>query len=126
MLDALPLPLFFGALGVVALLVGVVVIWTRGGVSGKKAFAKFESEASPSPQKVAQEKDSAPVQPAAEASEPKFEPLPPTPKDSPEPVLVNFASDQLSLGSTVPSGRRSPGASMKPFKDMAGSVVTKG
>ncbi|MXX08217.1 MAG: hypothetical protein F4Y87_04980 [Synechococcus sp. SB0665_bin_28] len=115
MLDALPLPLplLFGGLAVAALLVGVVVIWTRGRGSGKKAFAEFESGASPEQQ-------------AAASSEPPFEPLPPAPQDAPEPVVANFAPDQLSLRLTVPSGRRRPGASMKPFKEMAGSVVTKG
>lgn len=117
MLDALPLPLplplLFGGLGVAVLLVGVVVIWTRGRGSGKKAFAEFESGASPEQQ-------------ASASSEPTFEPLPPAPQDAPEPVMANFAPDQLSLGLTVPSGRRRPGASMKPFKEMAGSVVTKG
>ena len=113
MLDALPLPLVFGGLGVIALLVGVVVIWTRGRGSGDKAFAEFEADASP--------------QQAAESSTPPFEPLPPAPQESPEPMVVaNFAPDQLSLGLTVLPGRRRPGASMKSFKEMAGSVVTKG
>lgn len=119
MLDALPLPLLFGGLGVAALLVGVVVVWTRGRGSGKKAFAEFESGASPDPQQAARTKDGA-------AAEPGFQPLPPAPEKTREPVMANFAPDQLSLGITVPSGRRRPGASMAPFKEMAGSVVAKG
>ena len=126
MLDALPLPLLFGGLAVAALLVGVVVVWTRGRGSGKKAFVEFEPDASPGPQEMAQGKDSAPTQPAEETSAPTTEPLPPAPREAPQPVVANFAPDQLSLGLTVPSGRRRPGASMKPFKEMAGSVVTKG
>ncbi|MCY4055815.1 MAG: hypothetical protein OXF67_08150 [Cyanobacteria bacterium MAG CAR4_bin_6] len=122
MLDALPLPLIFGGLGVAALLVGVVAVWTRGRGSGKKAFAEFESGASPDPQQAARTKDNA----AAEPGEPAFEPLPPAPENVPEPVTANFAPDQLSLGLTVPSGRRRPGAGMGPFKEMAGSVVIKG
>ena len=117
MVDALPLPLLFGGVAVAALLVGGVVIWTRGRGSGKKAFAEFESGASPDAQQGDQ---------TTETSEPTLEPLPPAPQDAPEPVLANFAPDQLSLGPTVPAGRRRPGASMKPFKEMAGSVVTKG
>ncbi|MCY4235717.1 MAG: hypothetical protein OXE74_05375 [Cyanobacteria bacterium MAG CAR2_bin_4] len=122
MLDALPLPLIFGGLGVAALLVGVVAVWTRGRGSGKKAFAEFESGASPDPQQAARTKDNA----AAEPGEPAFEPLPPAPENVPEPVTANFAPDQLSLGLTVPSGRRRPGTGMGPFKEMAGSVVIKG
>ncbi|MCY4332190.1 MAG: hypothetical protein OXC96_06780 [Cyanobacteria bacterium MAG CAR1_bin_15] len=118
MLDALPLPLIFGGLGVAALLVGVVAVWTRGRGSGKKAFAEFESGASPDPQQAARTKDNAAAEPG--------EPLPPAPENVPEPVMANFAPDQLSLGLTVPSGRRRPGAGMGPFKEMAGSVVIKG
>ena len=117
MLDALPLPLLFGGLGVAALLVAVAVVWTRGRVSGKKAFAEFEAEPSPAVQQEAAQ---------ATENEPPFEPLPPAPQEAPEPVVANFAPDQLSLGLTVPAGRRRPGASMKPFKEMAGSVVAKG
>lgn len=120
MLDALPvpLPLLLGGLALAALVAGVVVLWTRGRSSGDKAFVEFDSAAAPSP--VAQ-------QTAPEASEPTFEPLPEAPEGEPEPMVVaNFAPDQLSLGLTVPSGRRRPGASMKPFKEMTGSVVTRG
>ena len=118
MLDALPvpLPLLLGGLGVAALVAGVVVVWTRGRSSRDKAFLELGSETSPGAQQA-----------APEPSEPTFEPLPPTPEGEPEPMVVaNFAPDQLSLGITVPSARRRPGASMKPFKEMAGSVVTKG
>ena len=115
MLDALPAPLLLGGLGAAALLAGVVVVWARGRGSGDKAFAEFGSDPSPGVQET-----------APETSEPTFEPLPPAPQDSPEPVMANFAPDQLSLGPTVPSVRRRPGASMKPFKEMAGSVVTRG
>ena len=124
MLDALPLPLplLLGGMAVAALLVGVVVVWTRGRGSGKKAFAEFGSGASPDAQQAAPTKGNA----AVETSAPPLEPLPPAPQEAPEPVVANFAPDQLFLGATVPSGRRRPGASMKPFKEMAGSVVTKG
>lgn len=115
MLDALPLPLLLAGLGAAALVAGVVVVWTRGRSSGDKAFLELGSEPSPDAQQA-----------APEPSEPTFEPLPPAPQDSPEPVMANFAPDQLSLGITVPSARRRPGASMKPFKEMAGSVVTRG
>ena len=131
MLDALPvpLPLLLGALGVAALVAGVVVVWTRGRGSGKKAFVEFETGASPNPQQVAQAPQPAATRSkevAATSEEAAFEPLPPAPEDAPEPVLANFAPDQLSLGLTVPSGRRRPGTSMKPFKEMADSVVTRG
>ena len=117
MLDALPLPLplLLGGLGAAALVAGVVVVWTRGRSSGDKAFLELGSEPSPDAQQA-----------APEPSEPTFEPFPPVPQDSPEPVMANFAPDQLSLGIIVPSARRRPGASMKPFKEMAGSVVTRG
>lgn len=117
MLDALPLPLplLLGGLGAAALVAGVVVVWTRGRSSGDKAFLELGSEPSPDAQQA-----------APEPSEPTFEPLPPAPQDSPEPVMANFAPDQFSLGIIVPSARRRPGASMKPFKEMAGSVVTRG
>lgn len=118
MLDALPvpLPLLLGGVAVAVLAAGVVVVWTRGRRSGDKAFVEFGSDASPGVQQV-----------ASEPSELTFEPLPPAPEGDPEPMVVaNFAPDQLSLGLTVPSGRRRPGASMKPFKEMAGSVVTRG
>ena len=121
MLDALPapLPLLLGGLGVAALVAGVVVVWTRGRSSRDKAFLELGSETSPGAQQAAPE--------PSESSEPTFEPLPPAPEGEPEPMMVaNFAPDQLSLGITVPSARRRPGASMKPFKEMAGSVVTKG
>lgn len=122
MLDALPvpLPLLLGGLGVAALVAGVVVVWTRGRSSRDKAFLELGSEPSPDAQQAAPEEPSEP-------SEPTLEPLPPAPEGSPEPMVVaNFAPDQLSLGIVVPSARRRPGASMKPFKEMAGSVVTKG
>ncbi|KKZ11232.1 MAG: hypothetical protein TE42_08350 [Candidatus Synechococcus spongiarum SP3] len=118
MLDALPvpLPLLLAGLGGAALVAGVVVVWTRGRGSGDKAFAEFGSDASPGVQQT-----------APETSEPTFEPLPAAPAGDPEPMVVaNFAPDQLSLGITVPAGRRRPGASMKPFKEMADSMVTKG
>ena len=118
MLDALPvpLPLLLGGLGAAVLVAGVVVVWTRGRGSGDKAFAEFGSDGSSGAQQA-----------APETSEPTFEPLPPAPEGDPEPMVVaNFAPDQLSLGITVPPGRRRPGASMRPFKEMAGSVVTKG
>ena len=118
MLDALPvtLPLLLGGLGVAALVAGVVVVWTRGRSSRDKAFLELGSEPSPDAQQA-----------APEPSEPTFEPLPPAPEGDREPMVVaNFAPDQLSLGIIVPSARRRPGTSMKPFKEMAGSVVTKG
>ena len=118
MLDALPvpLPLLFGGLGVAALVAGVVVVWIRGRGSRDKAFAEFGSAPSPGGQQA-----------APETGEPTFEPLPPAPEGDPEPMVVaNFAPDQLSLGPTVPPGRRRPGASMTSFKEMVGSVVTKG
>ena len=118
MLDALPvpLPLLLAGLGAAALVAGVVVVWTRGRSSRDKAFLELGSEPSPAVQEA-----------APETSEPTFEPLPPAPEGDPEPMVVaTFAPDQLSLGLTVPSLRRRPGASMKPFKEMAGSVVTKG
>ena len=121
MLDALPvsLPLLLAGLGVAALVAGVVVIWTRGRGSGDKAFVEFGSAPSPEAQQVQQA--------APEISEPAVEPLPPAPEEEPKPMVVaTFAPDQLSLGLTVPAGRRRPGASMGPFKEMAGSVVTKG
>lgn len=115
MLDALPvpLPLLLVALGVAALVAGVVVIWTRGRGSGDKAFVEFGSGASPGSQQA-----------APEASEPSETTAP---EEPPKPMVVaNFAPDQLSLGVTVPPGRRRPGASMKSFKEMAGLVVTNG
>ncbi len=118
MLDAfpVPLPLLLGGLAVAALVAGVVAVWTRGRSSRDKAFLELGSETSPGAQQA-----------ASEPSEPTFEPLPPAPEGEPEPmVAANFAPDQLSLGITVPSARRRPGASMKPFKEMAGLVVTKG
>ena len=118
MLDALPLPLplLLAGLGAAALVAGVVAVWTRGRSSGDKAFLELGSEPSPDAQQA-----------APEPSEPTFEPLPPAPEAAPEPmVAANFAPDQFSLGITVPSARRRPGASMKPFKEMAGSVVTRG
>ena len=115
MLDVFSLPLLFGGAGSIALLVAVIVIWTRGRSARDKAFLELGSEPSSDVQQA-----------APEVGEPTFEPLPPAPEDAPEPVLANFAPDQLSLGLTVPSGRRRPGASMKPFKEMAGSVVTRG
>ena len=127
MLDALPLPLplLLGGLGVVALLVGVVLVWTRGRGSGKKAFVEFASD--PSPQQVAQAKGSATRAAVAASEETQPEPLPPSPQEPAKPMVVaNFAPDQLSLGRTVPAGRRRPGTSMRSFKEMAGSVVTKG
>ena len=121
MLDALPLPLplLLGGLGAAALVAAVVVVWTRGRSSGDKAFLELGSEPSPDAQQAAPE--------PSEPSESTFEPLPLAPEAAPEPmVAANFAPDQLSLGITVPSARRRPGASMKPFKEMAGSVVTRG
>ena len=124
MLDALPLPLLVGGLAVAALVLGVVLIWTRGRGAGKKAFVELGGGASP--RQVMRAKGSA-TRPAAETSAPPLEPLPPAPQEPAEPMVVaNFAPEQLSLGPTVPAGRRRPGATMKPFKEMAGSVVTKG
>ena len=116
MLDALPVPLLLGGLGVAALVAGVVVVWTRGRSSRDKPFLELGSETSPGAQQA-----------APEPSETTFEPLPPAPEGAPAPMVAAiFAPDQLSLGITVPSARRRPGAGMKPFKEMAGSVVTKG
>jgi len=138
MVDALPLPLplLLGGLGVIALVVGVVV-WLRRSPGGNR-FVQLEPGATPVRQQVGMVQESTgstpssepPAAASREVEEPEagqFTPEETETTAAAKPMVVaTFAPDQLSLRQAVAPMRRRPGATMKPFKEIAGAVVQKG